>query len=171
MKKKTLSAAAAALLILSGCDTNSNSNNSSHRPQQQPQPQPQPTQEPEPERPVIPDAGIGSISGDLECTGGIIEIDYTFGEVESDSKSFVVEYQRNGVTEDLTYPATTTNGSRITVQDIYYVRENDTDRPVYWIVTISYHTSGEIYNLVTTQIKQPACGDEIQAVSTTYTVN
>ncbi len=124
----------------------------------------------------VPTAGKGSIKGDLDCEGGTITTNYSFGQVDQDDKEFLIEYQRNGVTEDLTYPSASSTGSRMIVKDIYYAGENDSERPVYWVVTVVYQTPGQTYDLVTTTIKQPACTEEKEEDSnttslvTTYTV-
>ena len=113
-----------------------------------------------PEEPTVPTAGLGSIKGDLTCDGGQITTNYSFGNVDEDDKSFVIQYQRSGVLEDLTYPSTSTTGSRTLVKDIYYTRANDDDRKAFWIVTISYQGADETYNLVTATIQQPKCTDD-----------
>ena len=129
----------------------------------------QPDPEPLPED-SIPTAGIGSIKGDLDCEGGTITTNYSFGNVSDDSKSFIIQYQRNGVLEDLTYPSTSTTGSRTLVKDIYYARQNDDKRDASWIVTISYQGADETYNLVTATLRQPKCEDNATAFTTVYEV-
>ncbi len=178
MKKVILAAIVA--LTMTACD-NTSSTRGSEPAQTQPatpvvtQPiyvEPQPVEPEEPEV-TIPTAGIGSIKGNMDCEGGTIETNYSFGNVSEDDKSFVIQYQRNGALEDLTYPSTSTNGSRALVKDIYYARPNDDVRDASWIVTISYQTPDETYNLVTTTLKQPACleeDDNVTAVVTTYQV-
>jgi hypothetical protein len=170
--KKLILALITAGLFLAGCDS-SNGGNTSYNPPPQPvQPvQPvQPIPTPEPEKPTIPTAGVGSIKGDMDCSGGTITTNYSFGNVQDDSKNFLIQYERNGVVQDLTYPSTSTTGSRTIVKDIYYAGQNDKKSDVYWIVTITYQTSGEIYELVSTTIKQPACDDNATARVTTYSV-
>ena len=113
----------------------------------------------------VPTAGIGSIKSDMDCNGGTITTNYSFGNVSDDSRSFVMQYERNGVLEDLTYPSTSTTGSRTTVKDIYYARQNDDKRDAMWIVTISYQGANETYNLVTTTLRQPKCDDNTTSIS------
>ena len=120
--------------------------------------------------PTIPTAGIGSIKANMDCEGGTITTKYSFGNVAEDQKNFVMQYERNGELEDLTYPSTSTTGSRTTVTDVYFVRPNDDDRAAYWVVTISYQTPDETYDLVTTTIKQQVCDDNLTAVTTEYKV-
>ena len=164
--KRTLIATAFAIFIFAGCD-------SSSTPNYVPPPQPvQPVQPVEPQ-PAIPTAGVGSIKADMDCNGGTITTKYTFGNVPQDQKSFVMQYRRNNDLEDLTYPSTYTNGSMTTVNDIYYIRPNDTAYPINWIVQITYQTAAETYTLVTTTIKQPACSqddDNETALRTEYRV-
>ena len=168
MKKILTLVAVIATLTLTGCN-----DGSSTPPPPPPQPQPpviiQPTPEPEP-TPTIPTAGVGSIKGDLTCNGGTITTNYSFGNVEDDSKEFVIQYQRNGETVDLTYPSTSTTGSRTIVKDIYYVGQNDDDTQVFWIVTIIYQSEGETYNLVTATITQPKCTDRNAKAVTTFEI-
>jgi len=133
-------------------------------------PQYTPTEPSKPDIGNIPTAGIGSIKADLDCDGGTITTNYSFGNVSDDSKSFIIQYQRNGVLEDLTYPSTSTTGSRTLVKDIYYARQNDDKRDTSWIVTIGYQSSNETYNLVTTTLKQPSCDDNTTVLNTTYEV-
>ena len=144
---------ALAALTFIGCDESSTP---TYTPAQPPARPSQPV-EPSPE---IPTAGIGSIKADMDCNGGTITTKYTFGNVPQDQKSFVVQYNRNNELEDIAYPSTYTNGSMTTVNDIYYVRPNDTGYPINWIVTITYQAPSETYDLVTTTIKQPACEEE-----------
>ena len=166
MKKILLAMIIAAFFI--ACD------NGNTKVVQQPAPvQPQPPvviQPIEPEQPTIPTAGIGSIKGDMDCNGGTITTKYSFGNVDQNNKDFVIQYQRNGNVEDLVYPATTHNGSRATVQDTYYVGQNDDKNDAIWIVTINYQTYDETYTLVTTSIRQPKCDDNATARITTYQV-
>ena len=131
-----------------------------------------PAPEPDPIEPenVIPTAGMGSIKSDMDCSGGTITTNYSFGNVNEDNKNFVIQYQRNGALEDLTYPSASTTGSRALVKDIYYARPNDDDRDASWIVTISYQTASESYNLVTTTLKQPQCSDDVNSTVTLYEV-
>ena len=149
-------------LFMIGCDNNSSTR--STEPVEPVQPiivQPAPViPEPIPDEATVPTAGLGSIKGDLTCDGGQITTNYSFGNVDEDDKSFVIQYQRNGVLEDLTYPSTSTTGSRTLVKDIYYTRANDDDRKAFWIVTISYQGVDETYNLVTATIQQPECTDD-----------
>ena len=133
----------------------------------------EPSQPVEPVEPevTVPTAGIGSIKADMDCEGGTITTNYSFGNVSDDSKDFLIQYQRNGVVEDLTYPSTSTTGSRTIVKDIYYASHNDDKRPAYWVVTVSYQSANESYDLVSTTVKQPACDeDNNTAVVTTYQV-
>ena len=122
----------------------------------------QPVQPIEPAPPVetIPSAGVGSIRGDLDCTGGTITTKYSFGNVSEDSKDFVIQYQRNGQTQDLVYPALTNNGSRATISDTFYAGPNPNDTSDVWIVTINYQLPNETYTLVTASLRQPACQDD-----------
>ena len=159
MKKILLIGAILAGLLV-GCGNTTTSNT---------QPS-QPTQPVQPPENTIPTAGKGSIKGDLDCTGGVITTNYSFGNVEEDDKNFVIEYQRNGDTVDLTYPSASTTGSRTIVKDVYYVGANDSKNKVHWIVTIAYQTAGETYDLVTTTISQPVCDDNATALTTTYEV-
>ncbi len=131
-----------------------------------------PAPEPDPIEPenVIPTAGMGSIKSDMDCSGGTITTNYSFGNVNEDNKNFVIQYQRNGALEDLTYPSASTTGSRALVKDIYYARPNDDDRDASWIITISYQTASESYNLVTTTLKQPQCSDDVNSTVTLYEV-
>ena len=168
MKKILALVAVIATLTLTGCG---NSSSSTPPPPPPPQPQPPVVIQPVPEpSPTIPTAGIGSIKGDLTCNGGTITTNYSFGNVEDDSKQFVIQYQKNGETVDLTYPSTTTTGSRTVVKDIYYVGQNDDKTKAYWIVSILYQTEGETYSLVTATITQPRCSDRNAKAVTTFEV-
>ena len=168
MKKILVLTAIAATLAftLIGCG-----NSSTSTPPPPPTPQPPvvvvPPQEPDtPDTPEVPTAGIGSIKADMDCTGGTITTNYSFGNVpEEDNKKFVMKYQKNGDVVDLTYPSTSTTGSRAVVKDIYYVPENDDNKTAHWIVTIIYQTEGETYDLVTTTITQPKCSSNVQVTS------
>ena len=156
--------------MFSGCNSSSGDTGAA-RPSEPVEPvQPVEPVEPPEVGPSIPTAGIGSIKGDLDCSGGTISTKYSFGNVGEDDKSFVIQYQRNGAIEDLVYPSTTHNGSRATVQDVYYVRQNDDDHTISWIVTIAYQTPDQTYSLVTTSIKQPECDDNATALNTSYIV-
>ncbi len=170
MKKILLIAAlVAATLFVTGCNDSSSTRPVQPAPAPTPTPPPAPAPVPDPE-PSIPTAGVGSIKGDLDCNGGTITTNYTFGNVSEDDKAFVIEYKRNGKSEDLTYPSTSTTGSRAVVKDIYYVRANDEDAPAQWVVSILYQTPDATYNLVTTNISQPVCDDNVTAKVTTYEV-
>ena len=159
----------AAMMILTGCDNGTTIKTQPPVPVQ-PVPEPTPTEPDEPEQPTLPTAGKGSIKADLDCNGGVITTTYSFGNVPNDNKNFVIEYQRNNQVEDLTYPSSSTTGSRTIVKDVYYAGPNDEKSPVYWIVTIVYQTAGETYDLVTVNLKQPACDDNATALNTKYEV-
>ena len=171
MKKIVVTVAALALLMMTGCDNGGNGTRVTAPPVQPapPPPAPEPAPEPEPDEPSIPTAGVGSIKGDMDCMGGTITTNYSFGNVDEDAKDFVIEYRRNGVAEDLRYPSASTTGSRAIVKDIYYARANDDDRPAQWIVSIMYQTPASTYNLVTASIPQPVCEDDnLTARTTTF---
>ncbi len=161
-------AIAAMMIFLSGCDSSTSSHHSYVPPQPVVPVQPVEPEKPDyelPDQDEIPTAGIGSIKSDMDCNGGTITTNYSFGNVSDDSRSFVMQYERNGVLEDLTYPSTSTTGSRTTVKDIYYARQNDDKRDAMWIVTISYQGADETYNLVTTTLRQPKCDDNTTSIS------
>ena len=166
--KKILFITTLAILFV-GCNSSNTHTTTAPPPQPQPPVVIQPVEPVEPQ-PTIPTAGIGSIKANMDCSGGTISTKYSFGNVAEDQKNFVMQYQRNGELEDLTYPSTSTTGSRTTVNDIYYVRPNDDKSPAYWVVTISYQAPDETYDLVTTTIKQPACENNTTALSTIYEV-
>jgi len=168
--KKILFASILVLMVV-GCNSSSSDSRNSEPVEPVPPVYPQPLPpEPLPPEVTIPTAGIGSIKGNMDCEGGTIETNYSFGNVAEDDKGFVIQYQRNGALEDLTYPSTSTNGTRAVVKDIYYARPNDDERDVSWIVTISYQTPNQTYNLVTTTLKQPVCDDDVNATVTMYEV-
>ena len=177
MKLFKLSLVLATALLVLGCNNSSNGTTSYNPPAQPVQPV-QPVQPPEPVEPVdpgqsIPTAGVGSIKADMDCSGGTITTNYSFGNVDENDKNFIIQYQRNGALEDLTYPSTSTTGSRMLVKDIYYARANDSENPAFWVVTISFQTPDETYNLVTATLRQPACtedDDNLTAVNTIYEV-
>lgn len=164
-----------AMIGFTACDDNNNRNQPVQPVQPlppepiPPTPEPQPPIEPDPTVPDVPSAGVGSIKGDMDCTGGTITTNYSFGNVSEDDKSFVIQYQRNGALEDLTYPSTSSNGSKALVKDIYYARENDSERDVFWIVTISFQTPDETYNLVTATLRQPKCEETEEGNTTSLT--
>ena len=169
--KKIIIAGILALTII-GCDSSSSGsrNTAPVEPEKEVIYVEVPAEIPMEEAYTIPTSGIGSIKGDMDCNGGTITTNYSFGNVNEDDKSFVIQYARNGALEDLTYPSTSNNGSRATVKDIYYIRQNDDDRDASWIVTISYQSPNETYNLVTTTLRQPQCEDNATALITKYEV-
>jgi len=180
MFRKVIVAVIVALTMI-GCNSTSSSNRGAEPVEPTPvqpvypvYPDPEPVP-PEPEEPEvsIPSAGVGSIKGNMDCGGGTITTNYSFGNVSEDDKSFIIQYQRNGALEDLTYPSASTTGSRMLVKDIYYARANDDERDAFWVVTISFQTPTETYNLVTATLKQPQCiqeDDNLTAIITNYEV-